>query len=123
MLRLVLDLDEFVIMESSTSHYLYIGPLLMLIFVLMVLIFPGTKIGIPTAMVKTKVTATVTTGLVTTLVLMLYNRGNPREMTTSRIKGAIRKRADLGMVATCVANGVTRQQMAVPICGMTAVRL
>jgi hypothetical protein len=87
------------------------------------LIFPGIKIGIPTAMVKTKVMATVTTGLVTTLVLMLYNRGNLREMTTSRIKGATRKRAGLGMVVTCVANGVTRQQMAVPICGMTAVRL
>jgi hypothetical protein len=123
MLRLVLGLDEYVIMESSISHCLYIGPLLMLIFVQMVLISPETKIGIPTATVKTKVTATVVTGLATTLVLTLYNRGNPRGMITSRIKGAIRKRADLGMVATCVANGVTRQQMAVPICGMTGVRL
>ncbi len=122
MLKLVLDLDEFVIMESSISHCLYIGPLYMLIFVVTVLIFPEIKVGIPTAMVKTKVMATVITGLVTTLVLMLYSRGNLGEMTTSRINGA-EKRADLGMVVTCAANRVTRQQMAVPICGMTEVRL
>jgi hypothetical protein len=54
---------------------------------------------------------------------MLYSRGNLREMTTSRIKGAKRKRADLGMVVTCAANGVTRQLMVVPICGMIEARL